>query len=89
VNLAYDDRGRGDPVLFIAGRGGAGRTWHLHQVPEFLRARQSTTTAEPSLRRAKKSGACESGLPAASIQCSQNGWDAMPTTVGSKSRFSR
>jgi pimeloyl-ACP methyl ester carboxylesterase len=38
VNLAYDDRGRGDPVLFIAGRGGAGRTWHLHQVPEFLRA---------------------------------------------------
>jgi pimeloyl-ACP methyl ester carboxylesterase len=38
VNLAYDDRGRGDPVLFIAGRGGAGRTWHLHQVPEFMRA---------------------------------------------------
>jgi pimeloyl-ACP methyl ester carboxylesterase len=38
VNLAYDDRGRGKPVLFIAGRGGAGRTWHLHQVPEFLRA---------------------------------------------------
>jgi pimeloyl-ACP methyl ester carboxylesterase len=38
VNLDYDDRGRGDPVLFIAGRGGAGRTWHLHQVPEFLRA---------------------------------------------------
>jgi pimeloyl-ACP methyl ester carboxylesterase len=38
VNLAYDDRGSGDPVLFIAGRGGAGRTWHLHQVPEFLRA---------------------------------------------------
>ena len=38
VNLAYDDRGRGDPVLFIAGRGGAGRTWHLHQVPEFIRA---------------------------------------------------
>ena len=38
MNLAYDDRGRGDPVLFIAGRGGAGRTWHLHQVPEFVRA---------------------------------------------------
>jgi pimeloyl-ACP methyl ester carboxylesterase len=38
VNLAYDDRGRGDPVLFVAGRGGAGRTWHLHQVPEFVRA---------------------------------------------------
>ena len=38
MNLAYDDRGSGDPVLFIAGRGGAGRTWHLHQVPEFQRA---------------------------------------------------
>ena len=38
MNLDYDDRGRGDPVVFIAGRGGAGRTWHLHQVPEFLRA---------------------------------------------------
>jgi pimeloyl-ACP methyl ester carboxylesterase len=36
--LAYDDRGHGDPVLFIAGRGGAGRTWHLHQVPDFQRA---------------------------------------------------
>ena len=36
--MAYDDRGSGDPVLFIAGRGGAGRTWHLHQVPEFQRA---------------------------------------------------
>jgi pimeloyl-ACP methyl ester carboxylesterase len=38
VNLAYDERGSGDPVLFIAGRGGAGRTWHLHQVPAFLKA---------------------------------------------------
>lgn len=38
MNLAYDDRGSGDPVLFIAGRGGAGRTWHLYQVPQFQRA---------------------------------------------------
>lgn len=38
MNLAYDDRGSGDPVLFISGRGGAGRTWHLHQVPAFLTA---------------------------------------------------
>ena len=38
MNLAYDDRGSGDPVLFIAGRGGAGRTWHLNQVPAFQRA---------------------------------------------------
>ncbi len=51
--------------------------------------RQSTTTAEPSLRRAKKSGACESGLAATSVQCSQNGCDAMPTIDGSKSRCNR
>lgn len=38
MNLAYDERGAGEPVLFIAGRGGAGRTWHLHQVPAFQRA---------------------------------------------------
>lgn len=35
-NLAYDDRNRdGEPVVFIAGRGGAGRGWHLHQVRDF------------------------------------------------------
>jgi pimeloyl-ACP methyl ester carboxylesterase len=44
TNLAYDDRGTGDAVLFIAGRGGAGRTWHLHQVPEFARARYRVIT---------------------------------------------
>jgi pimeloyl-ACP methyl ester carboxylesterase len=38
MNLAFDERGSGDPVLFIAGRGGAGRTWHLHQVPAFQKA---------------------------------------------------
>jgi pimeloyl-ACP methyl ester carboxylesterase len=38
INLAYDDSGKGEPVLFIAGRGGLGRTWHLHQVPAFLAA---------------------------------------------------
>lgn len=37
-NLAYDDVGSGDPVLFIAGTGGAGRTWHIHQVPVFVQA---------------------------------------------------
>jgi pimeloyl-ACP methyl ester carboxylesterase len=37
-NLAYEDCGAGDPVLFIAGTGGAGRTWHIHQVPAFLGA---------------------------------------------------
>ncbi|MGI9123704.1 MAG: alpha/beta fold hydrolase [Mycobacterium sp.] len=38
TNLAYNDSGSGDPVLFIAGTGGAGRTWHIHQVPAFLAA---------------------------------------------------
>jgi pimeloyl-ACP methyl ester carboxylesterase len=38
TNLAFDDKGTGDPVLFIAGTGGAGRTWHIHQVPAFLAA---------------------------------------------------
>ena len=38
VNLAYDDRGQGEPVLFVAGQGGAGRTWQLHQEPAFRAA---------------------------------------------------
>lgn len=38
TNLAYEDTGSGDPVLFIAGTGGAGRTWHIHQVPVFTEA---------------------------------------------------
>ena len=36
--LFRSDRGSGEPVVFIAGRGGAGRTWHPHQVPAFLAA---------------------------------------------------
>src|SRR5271163_5326386 len=38
TNLAYDDRGTGDPVVFIAGSGGPGRTWLPNQVPAFLSA---------------------------------------------------
>ncbi|WP_099038957.1 alpha/beta fold hydrolase [Mycobacterium neglectum] len=38
MNLAFVDRGRGEPVLFIAGQGGVGRTWDLHQVPAFRAA---------------------------------------------------
>lgn len=38
INLAYDDTGSGEPVLFIAGTGGAGRTWHIYQVPAFTAA---------------------------------------------------
>jgi len=38
TSLAYDDTGSGEPVLFIAGTAGAGRTWHIHQVPAFLAA---------------------------------------------------
>lgn len=44
TNLAYDDRGTGNPVLFIAGRGGAGRTWDLYQVPAFHKAGYRTIT---------------------------------------------
>ena len=40
--------------------------------------RQSTTTAEPSARRAKKSGACETSLPASSRQAAK--------TVGTRCR---
>jgi len=36
--LAYEDTGSGEPVLFIAGTGGAGRTWHIHQIPTFREA---------------------------------------------------
>lgn len=38
MNLAFDDRGHGPPVLFIAGHGVTGRTWHLHQAPALLAA---------------------------------------------------
>ncbi|GAB7145816.1 alpha/beta fold hydrolase [Mycobacterium riyadhense] len=38
INLAYEDRGSGEPVVFIAGHGGPGRTWHPHQLPAFLAA---------------------------------------------------
>ena len=38
INLAYDDRGSGEAVVFISGRGGPGRTWLPHQVPAFLEA---------------------------------------------------
>jgi pimeloyl-ACP methyl ester carboxylesterase len=38
INLAYEDTGTGEPVVFIAGRGGPGRTWLPHQVPAFLAA---------------------------------------------------
>ena len=38
MNLNYHDCGDGDPVLFIAGQGGLGRTWDLFQVPAFRAA---------------------------------------------------
>ncbi len=45
TNLAYDDRNQqGEPVVFIAGRGGAGRGWHLYQVREFQMARYRVIT---------------------------------------------
>lgn len=36
INLAYEDRGGGKPVVFIAGHSGAGRGWHLYQVKPFV-----------------------------------------------------
>lgn len=50
IQLNYDDRrplglgASGEPVVFISGRGGAGRTWHLHQVPVFRSAGYRTIT---------------------------------------------
>ena len=38
TNLAFAESGTGEAVVFIAGWGGAGRGWHLHQVPAFERA---------------------------------------------------
>lgn len=50
VQVSYDDRrplalgAAGDSVVFISGRGGAGRSWHLHQVPAFRAAGYRTIT---------------------------------------------
>jgi pimeloyl-ACP methyl ester carboxylesterase len=44
TDLPYEDQGTGEPVVFIAGRGGAGRGWHLQQVPAFLAAGYRTIT---------------------------------------------
>lgn len=38
TDLAYEDRGSGDPVLFIAGWSGTGSSWQLFQTPAFLAA---------------------------------------------------
>jgi hypothetical protein len=54
-----------------------------------LAGRQSTTTADPSPRRKKKSGACERDLPSPVIHNSQNGCEAIATTAGSKSNAAR
>ena len=81
---------------------GAPTSWYSHPTNAHARAvasnfarsrslrraagRQSTTTAEPSARRAKKSGACDTRQPRSSAHRSQNGWDAMLTTAASKSK---
>ncbi|HET9877594.1 MAG TPA: alpha/beta hydrolase [Mycobacterium sp.] len=38
TDLAYEDRGSGEPVLFIAGWSGTGNSWQLFQAPAFLAA---------------------------------------------------
>ena len=57
------------------------------RVPPGTRSsgRTSITSAVPSARRAKKSGACRRARPSSPRQCSQNGWDDSPVTAGSKS----
>jgi len=37
INLAYDDRGSGEPVVFIAGSGGPGRTCYRIRFQRFCR----------------------------------------------------
>ena len=32
MDLAYDDRGGGEPAAFITGRSGIGRVWNTHPV---------------------------------------------------------
>ena len=55
--------------------------------PAALHRRQSTTTAEPSLR-GREVLRVRDRLARLGGQRSQNGWDAMPSTDGSKSRGS-
>lgn len=33
IRLAYEQTGRGDPVLMIMGQGAGGNVWRMHQVP--------------------------------------------------------
>lgn len=38
IDLAHEDRGSGEPILFIAGWSGTGSSWQLFQTPAFLAA---------------------------------------------------
>ena len=50
INLAYDDRGSGEPVVFIAGHGGAGR-----KVTGLLPERPTVSATSPSAERCTRS----------------------------------
>lgn len=38
VQLNYEERGSGEPVLLVAGSGASGRVWRTHQVPALVAA---------------------------------------------------
>ncbi|MFF8193116.1 alpha/beta fold hydrolase [Streptomyces bobili] len=44
IRLAYERRGRGEPVLLIMGSGAAGHAWSMHQTPALNAAGYETIT---------------------------------------------
>ena len=60
VRVHYDQTGRGEPVLLIAGTGARGRTWSLHQVPALVEAGYRALTLDN--RGAGLSGPAKPGL---------------------------
>jgi len=80
-NLAYDDTGTGDPVLFIAGTGGAGRTWHIHQVPVFARAGYRCVTFDN-----RGVGATENADGFSTAQTVADTVDIIETVIGGPTR---
>lgn len=81
TNLAYDDTGAGDPVLFIAGTGGAGRTWHIHQVPVFLEAGYRCITFDN-----RGVGATENAAAFTTEQMVADTVDIIETVIGGPAR---
>lgn len=81
TTLAHDDSGTGDPVLFIAGTGGAGRTWHIHQVPEFVAAGYRCVTFDN-----RGVGATENADGFTTAQMVADTVDVIETVIGGPTR---